>query len=161
MKTFQLSTQILGSLLGLVRSYYCQENIDDTEGIDFLTGTREDKVLKRAHTPHDFQLWNDYEMHLLVLAHVPSVALYEGLSLHVPKVHHFLTRDSVGWWDTNLSRWKTPVLREPNHLLEMDRIFSLPKVVRDILIDEFCPAPKSTREVGFKESRLLGEGSAP
>ncbi|MCJ1368422.1 hypothetical protein MMC16_007565 [Acarospora aff. strigata] len=93
-------------------------------------------VFKRAHTPHDLQLWNDWKQHVKVYQAILQAPF---IGIHVPKVHCYLSRNDQKWWTENRGRWQSPNLNEPTDLLKMEHILPLPKVVRESLIEHYCP----------------------
>jgi len=104
----------------------------------------EHHVHKRAHTPHDLQLWNDYLHHQ---------SIYSTINLHrppqtdllVPKPHSYISQDHSQWWASHHNKWPLPSLREPTDLLQMELIPPLPKLVREALITQYCP-PEQTAQ---------------
>jgi len=104
----------------------------------------EHHVHKRAHTPHDLQLWNDYLDHQ---------SIYSTINLHrppqtdllVPKPHSYISQDHSQWWASHHNKWPLPSLREPTDLLRMELIPPLPKLVREALITQYCP-PEQTAQ---------------
>ncbi|MCJ1307157.1 hypothetical protein MMC25_000803 [Agyrium rufum] len=98
------------------------------------------KTLKRACTPLNGQLWNDFIEHHKISIAIHNAFFYQGhLKLSVPRVFEYYTRDDEEWWDGNRRYWATPSLKEATDLLEMERIHALPKTVRDALIERYCP----------------------
>ena len=51
----------------------------------------------------------------------------------------YLTRDNTEWWNQNRTKWPSIVLREPTDLLESERIMPLPQIIRQSLIQFYCP----------------------
>lgn len=112
------------------------------------------KVLKRAHSPQNLELWHDYETHALVKRHLTfTFEVHPGLDLHVPKVYNYITKDRYEWWAENRSKWPRTSLREPTDLLETERILPLPRLVRETLIDHFCPASQKAEAKQDKANR--------
>ena len=70
------------------------------------------QVYKRAHTPYDLQLWNDYLHHTSVYL---SICLYRPplIDLLVPKPHSYIGQDQEKWWDEHRSKWPYLALGEP------------------------------------------------
>ncbi len=100
------------------------------------------RVLKRAFSPQNNQLWNDYIMHMQIQIAL-SAAFSQSdtsLELHVPEVFHYYTRESGQWWEQNRHRWPSAALREPTDLLESERILPLPKIIRAALINSYFPS---------------------
>ena len=99
------------------------------------------KVLKRAHTPQNNQLWNDFSMHSKIRLPLQyALFLRPDIKLSIPTPFEYYTRDDVQWWAQNRHKWPGQVLKEPTDLIEMERILPLPKIVRESLIDQYCTA---------------------
>ncbi|KAL2878469.1 hypothetical protein SGCOL_006179 [Colletotrichum sp. CLE4] len=88
---------------------------------------------------HD-KLWNNYIMHKRIETAFNSLKFYPG-QVEVPKCFWFATPTTQSFWGDNLDLFPNTAefLREPRHILCMERIFPLPKPVRHILIEKFCP----------------------
>ncbi|MCJ1406876.1 hypothetical protein MMC19_000946 [Ptychographa xylographoides] len=98
------------------------------------------RVLKRAFTPHDNQLWNDFRQHTIVRRVVlPALESEPSFNLSVPQVYQYLTRDDEQWWSRNRSKWASGAMRESTDLLETEKILPLAKTIRDSLIAAYCP----------------------
>lgn len=96
-------------------------------------------VIKRAFTPQNMELWNDFRQHVAIheaISHAFSKEV--DLDVYVPMPLKYLTRDDTEWWDQNRAKWPTSALREPTDLLESERIMPLPQIIRQSLIHLFC-----------------------
>ena len=101
------------------------------------------RVLKRAFTPWNNQLFIDFQKHVKIRDAVYLAFRHEAIvHLLVPKVYGYYNKDSVKWWDKNRTKWPHAYLKEPTDVLETERIFPLPKIIRDSLIDRYC-APEA------------------
>lgn len=95
-------------------------------------------VLKRAYTPQNRELWNDYTCHSQIYDEITIATIRAKLDLQVPKVFMYFTRDTQKWWDQNRNKWPSAPLREPTDLSESELILPLPKIIRESLIALYC-----------------------
>ena len=101
------------------------------------------RILKKAihkQESSNSPLWNDFKVHSRVEEAVARVFSHRSdLNLSVPELFDFIGPDDEGWWKENTSRWP-PNLRERQHLFEAQKISPLPKIVRETLIQRYCPS---------------------
>nr|AOC84394.1 OxaJ [Penicillium oxalicum] len=105
------------------------------------------KVFEKPGTPWAFKvplvdgqtkLWNNYLMHLRIQESFDTLGEVAGL-VEVPRVSWFANADS-SFWDENLELFpdQPTFPRRPREIMCMERVFPLPEVVRNCLIDLFC-----------------------
>jgi Zinc finger protein len=87
-------------------------------------------------------LLNDYYMHNQVLQclnqlNAPDFQAISSLQIQVPQCHQFIGQDDE-WWKKNLARF--PANYSPCNILQSQRIPFVPKPIREILIDKYCPS---------------------
>ena len=85
------------------------------------------------------QLWNDYQTH----ARISQVFENFGrgnIKVQVPRHKYFVGMSDDIWWGENLDRF--PNQDGPSNLLATERILPLTKVIRESLIDMYCPAER-------------------
>jgi hypothetical protein len=88
------------------------------------------------------KLWNNY---------IIGLKLQDGFSrnkslvgeMAVPQCMWFATESSKFW---SIYKQEIPSSQKPGDVLCMERIFPLPKIIRDKIIDVFCQLDTSTRE---------------
>lgn len=97
-------------------------------------------VLKLAAYPSAKDLWNDCRVHTKVAKAFES----HDLQVQIPVCHYFVVAKDNEWWDCHLEKFP-PEFRIPTHVLCTERILPLPSVVRNALIDVFCPPFKIAR----------------
>ena len=101
------------------------------------------KVFKRAYRPQDLQLWNDFTKHLLIRDAIhPAITCRPDIRLSVPTLYEYYTRDDIIWWDRNRNKWPKQGLKEATDLIGMEHISPLLEVVRDALIERYCPVQR-------------------
>ncbi|KAN0079086.1 Zinc finger domain containing protein [Elaphomyces granulatus] len=84
-------------------------------------------------------LLNDYDMHNQVLKCLNQLNSLEfQLQIQVPQCHRFIAEKDEEWWKENLTRF--PANYSPCNILQSQRIPSVPKPIREILIDKYCPS---------------------
>ncbi|KAK5734360.1 hypothetical protein LTR17_009024 [Elasticomyces elasticus] len=65
----------------------------------------------------------------------PDIAVICGIDLHVPQLRGYIDKHNF-WWTRHQS-WLPSGMRQD--VLQMERIMPLPKSVRELLIDKYCP----------------------
>ncbi|KAI9774716.1 MAG: hypothetical protein M1839_001677 [Geoglossum umbratile] len=94
-------------------------------------------ALKVAKTDSD-ALWNDFTMHMRVLSQFDNLPQINS-EIHVPRCHWYASATDDEWWDENLERFpKEHQFR--NNTICFERILPIPKIIRESLIDEYCPS---------------------
>ncbi|KAI9868494.1 MAG: hypothetical protein M1813_005938 [Trichoglossum hirsutum] len=94
-------------------------------------------ALKVAKT-NSVALWNDFKMHTRVLSQFNNLPKINS-EIHVPYCHWFAGATDNEWWGESLERFpKEHQFR--NNVLCCERILPIPKIIRESLIDEYCPA---------------------
>lgn len=85
----------------------------------------------------NLQLWNDFQMHSVVMA---MFTKHEQLTadIRVPRCKTFILPEDKGWWAANISKFPEGV--QASMVLCAERILPLPKIVRELLLTEYCPA---------------------
>ncbi|KAJ5893658.1 hypothetical protein N7495_005349 [Penicillium taxi] len=96
-------------------------------------------VLKAALVQSD-QLWNDYIMGTAVCE---AFDRHPKISVHVPRPHYFIDSTKSGeeeniWWANNDSHFPKAV-DIPSDVLSIEKIPPLPHVIRNKLIEKYCP----------------------
>lgn len=98
-------------------------------------------ILKLAKKHYEDALWVDFTAHYNV-----STAFQKfNPECRVPKLYSYVAKDDTGWWTSNLSKFEDQQANDasfalPTMGLISERILPLPKITREALIDEFCPA---------------------
>lgn len=86
------------------------------------------------------KLWNNYVMHTKI-AEAFDIVPVVPYQVRVPKCYFFESSASNDFWNAHLNRF--PELpgfsRKARDALAMERIFPLPRCIREALIDRFCP----------------------
>ncbi|KAK8144450.1 hypothetical protein G3M48_005782 [Beauveria asiatica] len=87
------------------------------------------------------KLWNNYIMGLRVQDSFQSLPYFNG-QVEIPRSFWFALPDTDAFWADNLHRFPDTdqFPRRPRNILCMERIFPLPKPIREALIDKYCPA---------------------
>jgi hypothetical protein len=87
------------------------------------------------------KIWNNY----VIQKHVEDS--FNGLpfveeTVMIPQAYWFGNETTTAFWDEYLERFPDTVNfpRIPRQIMAMERIFPLPKIIRNSLIDLFCPA---------------------
>lgn len=97
-------------------------------------------MIKRAFTPENLELWNDFKQHVAIHEAILFAFLKEiDLDVHVPMPLQYRNQDDTKWWDRNRAKWPNSALREPTDLLVSERIMPLPQIIRQSLIQFYCP----------------------
>lgn len=97
-----------------------------------------DYVLKVARPFFEDSLWNDFICHLQIWRAFES----QNLSCRVPRPFSYVTKTNANWWNETMPlldgtwRGSFPL---PAMTLVSERIIPLPSIVRQVLIDEYCP----------------------
>lgn len=94
-------------------------------------------VFKHATNPSPDELWNDCTVHVAVAEALGSL----DLQIQVPVCHYFVLATDSEWWDSHLEKFPAR-FQIPSHVLCTERIQPLPSVVRNALIDLYCPTEK-------------------
>ncbi len=92
------------------------------------------RAMKREDEGPGRSLHNDYVMHQAVLEslyRIPSTAF-------VPGCYQYISSDYQAWWDEHLSRFPKD-FQIPCNTLLTDRIPPFPNLVRNTIIDMYCP----------------------
>lgn len=85
-------------------------------------------------------LWNDCVAHMKVIRAFNN----HDLQIQIPAVYSFNHSTDKSWWDRHIEKFPTgPLL--PNDALRTQRIPPLPLLVRNALIDLFCPPEMVSR----------------
>lgn len=85
----------------------------------------------------NLQLWNDFQMHSLVMAMFDKHKQLTA-DICVPRCKTFILPDDKDWWAANISNFPEDV--QASMVLWAERILPLPKIVRELLLTEYCPA---------------------
>jgi hypothetical protein len=96
-------------------------------------------VFKVAHFPgkETDRLWNDYKTHVKVSKQFEDFGR-GNIKVQVPRHKYFVGMHDEVWWPENLDRF--PNLSTPSNLLATERILPLTKMIRESLIDMYCPS---------------------
>jgi hypothetical protein len=103
-------------------------------------------VVKLARKHFDDSWWVDFTAHYKVRKALELSLLGPNLECQVPKLYSYVPRSSHEWWSSNIHLFPDHDDKEdttvslPAMVLVSERIPSLPKTFRDILIDKYCPA---------------------
>lgn len=103
-------------------------------------------VVKLARKHFDDSLWVDFTAHYKVSKALELSPLGPNVECRVPKLYSYVPRSSHEWWSSNIHLFPDHDDKEdtavslPAMVLVSERIPSLPKTFRDILIDKYCPA---------------------
>ena len=98
------------------------------------------KIIKLAMRD-DEQLYNDYRMHTLIMERMAASPLTSE-ALAIPRVQWFTTKDDKRWWDKHrpLFPRSRGLSAHPQDILCAERIWPIPKAIREALIEQWCPA---------------------
>jgi hypothetical protein len=99
-------------------------------------------ALKVAKTDSD-ALWNDFTMHMRVLSHFYDLPVISS-EIHVPRCHWYASATDDEWWGENLERFPREFQSRSN-VICCERILPIPKIIRESLIDEYCPVDLQTK----------------
>ncbi|KAH6889500.1 hypothetical protein B0T10DRAFT_404344 [Thelonectria olida] len=81
-------------------------------------------------------LWSDFYQHLKVWECFRD----RSLDCRVPAVHGYVPQEDTAWWAEKLHNFpSTSGFQMPSNALLTKRILPLPKIVREALIDSYCP----------------------
>ncbi|KAL1798440.1 hypothetical protein ACET3X_002477 [Alternaria dauci] len=96
-------------------------------------------AFKVAHFPgkETDQLWNDFKTHVKISRQFEEFGR-GNIQVQVPRHKYFVGVGDEIWWPENQDRF--PDLKTPSNLLATERILPLTKVIRESLIDLYCPA---------------------
>ncbi|KAI9781622.1 MAG: hypothetical protein M1839_005839 [Geoglossum umbratile] len=98
-------------------------------------------VFKREDGGPGRSLSNDFEMHQRVLESLHQFARSSAtdlsLCIQVPQCYRFIEAGDQEWWDKNLTSF--PRGYSPCNVLHSERIMPLPRNIRELLIDKYCP----------------------
>ncbi|OQV03759.1 hypothetical protein CLAIMM_08762 [Cladophialophora immunda] len=92
-------------------------------------------AMKREDGGPGRSVFNDYNMHKLVLETISQPR--NTIKVCVPRWPQFVNNTDA-WWDSNLARF--PKGYSACNMLCSERIPPLPREVRDLLVDRYCPA---------------------
>ncbi|KAI9761002.1 MAG: hypothetical protein M1840_002156 [Geoglossum simile] len=100
-------------------------------------------ALKREDGGPGRSLLNDFEMHNRILKSLYQLAELKATNLplyiQVPQCYRFIEARDQEWWDKNLSSF--PQGYSPCNIILSECIQPLPQNIRELLIDQYCPAP--------------------
>ncbi len=98
------------------------------------------------------KLWNNYVMHMRVQESFQIVPFYQG-QIEIPRCFWFAVPETEAFWTENLHRFPDTEQfpRRPRTILCMERIFPLPKPIREALIDKYCP-PRIKDQISSNEA---------
>ncbi|KAK1993744.1 hypothetical protein LX36DRAFT_693545 [Colletotrichum falcatum] len=95
------------------------------------------RVIKAARPQKDTELWNDFVAHYKIWETTQS-----STSFCVPRPSYFVLSPDIPVWMSKYRReinQQTGFKLEHNAILLMERIMPLPRVIRQALVDVFCP----------------------
>lgn len=98
------------------------------------------RILKKAIVADatELNLKNDSKMHAIVSNSFARQS-HLKIDVHVPQHFTFIPKEDKSWWAADGERFPVGGHRVPNDILVAERIFPLPKVVRELLIERYCP----------------------
>lgn len=99
-------------------------------------------ALKREDGGPGRSLANDHEMHNRILASLDQLHQSKSLAsepyrIQIPRCFRFINASNTGWWSENLIGF--PKGYSPCNVLQSERIPPLPQLIRERLIDKYCP----------------------
>lgn len=97
------------------------------------SGSGNDRAIKREDGGPGRSLHNDYIMHQNILKGLST----SHCQVRIPNCHQFVSGND-SWWDDHLSSFPKE-FRTLCNVLVTDRIPPFPKLVRDTIIDLYCP----------------------
>ena len=103
------------------------------------TGLTDTLAMKREDGGPGRSLYNDYLMHQAALQSL----LARPSKIFIPSCHQYISPGHQAWWCENLPRFP-PEFQIPCNTLLTDRIPPFSKIVRDTLIDLYCPEALKT-----------------
>ncbi|KAG7005532.1 hypothetical protein G7Y79_00019g047120 [Physcia stellaris] len=105
------------------------------------TGTAQVVKLEKRTTmiSESLKLWNDYLMHTKILEAFTTVSKKNfDCEIRVPRCYAYVNAADREWWDNNSDRFPQD-LQQPTNGLFTERILPVPAIMRQALIEEFCP----------------------
>lgn len=85
------------------------------------------------------KLWNDYLMHTKILeAFATASRMNLDCEIRIPHCYAYVNDADTNWWNDNSDRFPQD-LQAPTNLLFTERILPVPAIMRQALIEEFCP----------------------
>lgn len=98
------------------------------------------------------KLWNNYVKHMRVQESFQSVPYYAG-QIEIPRCFWFAVPETEAFWLDNLHRFPDTdqFPRKARPILCMERIFPLPKPIREALIEKYCP-PRIKEQISSNEA---------
>ena len=104
-------------------------------------------AIKREDGGPGRSLQIDYEIHLKVLKSLSGT--YPKFL--VPACHEYVSAHNQDWWDKKVSKFPKE-FQIPCNTLVSERIPPFPKIVRETIIEEYCPDPLRPKIESIKSS---------
>ncbi|KAK4465460.1 zinc finger protein [Cladorrhinum samala] len=105
-------------------------------GLVFAQPGRE-YVVKVARPHFSDALWDDFLSHLRLF---DALSVYSDIDCRIPRVYSYVSKGNEAWWTTNAALLPpSGDFPLPSVALITQRILALPKIIRNALIDRFCP----------------------
>ncbi|KAK2061814.1 hypothetical protein LY76DRAFT_507144 [Colletotrichum caudatum] len=95
------------------------------------------RAIKAARRQKDAELWNDFVAHVQIWE-----ATKNNTSFFVPKPSYYVINEDIAAWMIAHRREvnsQTGFKSEPIDILVMERIMPLPRIIRQALVEVFCP----------------------
>jgi len=94
-------------------------------------------VVKIARPYFSDALWEDFLSHLRLFK---ALSLHSDTQCRIPRVYSYINKENTVWWDANTALLPpNSDFPLPSQALITERILPLPKIIRHVLIDQFCP----------------------
>ncbi|RMZ86874.1 hypothetical protein DV736_g5901, partial [Chaetothyriales sp. CBS 134916] len=108
-------------------------------------------VYEQTGTPYIFKgeihpslgenlLWEELVSHKVINEAFESIKML-GINVHVPKVTDYITEDDLEWWEEHIEKFAedNKNLPERRDLIKAERIYPVPQIIRESLINVYCP----------------------
>lgn len=89
------------------------------------------------------KLWNNYQIHTAVHEAFTN-ARHLDIAVRIPEMYWYANNRTSGFWEENLDKFPfTPTFpKKARDALCMERVLPLPRPLRHLLIDRYCPSDK-------------------
>ncbi|KAK2032260.1 hypothetical protein LX32DRAFT_710799 [Colletotrichum zoysiae] len=112
------------------------------------------RAIKAARRQKETELWNDFVAHVNIWE-----AAKNNTSFFVPKPSYYVVYEDIAAWmiaHRHEVSSQTGFKSEPTDILVMERIMPLPRVIRQALVEVFCPpSQKAEASSNYKNKSCL------
>ncbi|KAJ5921874.1 zinc finger protein-domain-containing protein [Penicillium verrucosum] len=98
-------------------------------------------VLKVAKRSYQDALWNDFLAHLRVQEAFDRIES-KNCEVRVPRIFSYISQENTLWWEQNSTLFRNvhESITLPAMALVSERILPIPKIAREVLIQNYCAA---------------------